>query len=124
MKVPKPFNGGEWSAARKTSFIKSALRSARWPVKFKALKAAETTRKTNTATGRLAMHYKCAHCLEDFPAKGVQVDHILPVVPLFTPYTWDEVIKRMFCEIEGFQVLCRPCHKIKTNAENAKRKKS
>jgi 5-methylcytosine-specific restriction endonuclease McrA len=122
----KKRNGGEWTDARFRSFVTSALRAAsrRWPPKFKALKEAFVGRKTNKKTGKLAMHYKCAKCKKHFVAADVQVDHVLPVVdPKVGFIGWDSFIDRIFCEIENLQVLCKPCHKVKTEEEKAERKK-
>ncbi len=122
----KKRNGGEWTDARFRSFVTSALRAAsrRWPPKFKALKEAFVGRKTNKKTGKLAMHYKCAKCKKHFVATDVQVDHVLPVVdPKVGFVGWDSFIDRIFCEIENLQVLCKPCHKVKTEEEKAERKK-
>ena len=122
----KKRNGGEWTDARFRSFVTSALRAAsrRWPPKFKALKEAFIGRKTNKKTGKLAMHYKCAKCKKHFVATDVQVDHVLPVVdPKVGFVGWDSFIDRIFCEIENLQVLCKPCHKVKTEEEKAERKK-
>jgi len=70
------------------------------------------------------MHYKCAKCKKHFVATDVQVDHVLPVVdPKVGFIGWDSFIDRIFCEIENLQVLCKPCHKVKTEEEKAKRKK-
>jgi 5-methylcytosine-specific restriction endonuclease McrA len=124
--VDKKRNGGEWTDARFRSFVTSALRAAsrRWPPKFKALKEAFIGRKTNKKTGKLAMHYKCAKCKKHFVATDVQVDHVLPVVdPKVGFVGWDSFIDRIFCEIENLQVLCKPCHKVKTEEEKAERKK-
>jgi 5-methylcytosine-specific restriction endonuclease McrA len=114
------YNNNQWTDSRFRSFIKSALRSAssKWPPKYQALNDACIGTKTNKKTGRLAKHYKCANCNNDFPAKEIQVDHIDPVIdPIKGFTTWDEVVKRMFCEKIGFQILCIPCHKVKTNQE-------
>lgn len=122
----KERNGGEWTEARFRSFVTSALRAAsrRWPPKYKALKEAFVGRKVNTKTGKQAMHYECAECSEHFVATDVQVDHIHPVVdPKKGFTTWDNFIERMFCEIKNLQVLCKPCHKIKTDQEKLERKK-
>jgi 5-methylcytosine-specific restriction endonuclease McrA len=124
--VDKKRNGGEWTDARFRSFVTSALRAAsrRWPPKFKALKEAFVGRKTNKKTGKLAMHYKCAKCKKHFVAADVQVDHVLPVVdPKVGFIGWDSFIDRIFCEIENLQVLCKPCHKVKTEEEKSERKK-
>ena len=122
----KKRNGGEWTDARFRSFVTSALRAAsrRWPPKFKALKEAFVGRKTNKKTGKLAMHYKCAKCKKHFVATDVQVDHVLPVVdPKVGFVSWDLFIDRIFCEIENLQVMCKPCHKVKTEEEKLERKK-
>ena len=122
----KERNGGEWTDARFRSFVTSALRAAsrRWPVKYKALKAAFAGRQVNAKTGKLAMHYKCAKCKKLFVAADVQVDHVQPVVDPKKGFVgWDVYIDRMFCEIENLQVLCEADHKIKTDQEKLERKK-
>ena len=70
------------------------------------------------------MHYSCAECKHHFIAAEVQVDHINPVVdPKKGFVNWDDFINRMFCEQSNLQVLCKPCHKIKTDQEKLERKK-
>jgi len=119
----KPHNGGQWTKARFTSFIKSQLRGGRWPPKYQCLKDAQTEKKTNVKTGRLAMHYLCNECGNDFPAKEVVADHIDPVIDPDVGFTnWDEYIERLYIEVDGFQCLCKPCHKIKTDDEKARAK--
>ncbi|MCF1549920.1 hypothetical protein, partial [Escherichia coli] len=57
-------------------------------------------------------------CKNEFPAKEIQVDHIHPVIdPTRGFISWDEVVKRMFCEKEDFQILCRQCHSKKSTVE-------
>jgi 5-methylcytosine-specific restriction endonuclease McrA len=68
----------------------------------------------------MAKHYKCAKCLGAFPSKDVQVDHIEPIIdPNIGFVDWNSVIEAMFCEKDNLQCLCKPCHKIKTDAEKA-----
>ena len=122
----KKRNGGEWTEARFKSFVTSALRAAsrRWPPKYKALKEALVGRKVNAKTGKMAMHYKCSACKKLFVAVDVQVDHIKPVVdPKKGFVSWDDFINRIFCEIENLQVMCKICHKVKTDQEKLERKK-
>ena len=123
MAVQKPYNGGEWTEARFNSFIKSALRKARWPVKYKCIKEAFVKNGINPKTGRKCKLHKCADCGKLFPQKDVVADHIEPVVPVTGFTNWDDIIRRMYCEIEGFQALCKECHKIKTAQEREERKK-
>lgn len=116
----------EWTQARLKNFIISALRSAsnRYPPKYECLNAAKVGKKVNKATGRLAEHYKCAACKKHFVAKEVQVDHIEPVVnPLTGFIDWNTFVARMFCPITNLQVLCRGCHKVKSDKEKKERLK-
>lgn len=120
----KPYNDGQWTQARFNSFIKSALRSAsvRWPPKYTVLSEACVGTKLNPKSGRMAKHFKCNRCQGDFPSKEVEVNHIIPVIPVTGFTTWDDVIKRMFCEKAGLEVVCKPCHKTITKEENEQRK--
>ena len=117
-KVLKPRNSGQWTEARYTAFIKSALRKARWPVKYDVLKKAQVGKKINKASGRLAMHFECAECKGHFPQKLMAADHINPVVdPSVGFVDWNTFIDRLFIELEGYQALCKDCHTLKTNKE-------
>jgi len=116
----------EWTQARLKNFIISALRSAsnRYPPKYECLNAAKVGKKVNKASGRLAEHYKCAACKKHFVAKEVQVDHIEPVVNPLTGFVdWNTFVARMFCPITNLQVLCRGCHKVKSDKEKKERLK-
>ena len=121
MKSPIP----EWTDAKFKGWIVSLLRrgTMRYPPRNDALRAAKTDKKINVKTGRMAQHYKCTGCNEEFTAKGVVVDHIEPVIPVGIGFTtWDEYIKRMFCSIEKLQVLCGSCHDVKSKEERRQRK--
>lgn len=98
----------------------------RWPPKFTVLKNAQTGIKKNKSSGRDAMHYRCAKCKKDFPRTKVQVDHIKSVAKqaedASSSYSkeehyWTAYIDAMFCDEKGMQILCKPCHKKKTNKE-------
>lgn len=64
--------------------------------------------------------YKCASCLgENFGPKEIQLDHIEPVINPHEGFqNWDIYIGRLFVDIDGWQILCLPCHKVKTQREN------
>lgn len=68
--------------------------------------------------------YICNKCKDIFHVKKVQIDHIEPIVPVDKGFTtWDDYIKRMFCDVEGFQVLCKDlCHATKSKIESELRK--
>jgi 5-methylcytosine-specific restriction endonuclease McrA len=94
------------------------MASRRWGPKHEVIREAFTSRKINIKTGRLAKHYKCKSCKKEFILKDIQVDHINPVVnPHIGFQDWDTFIYNMFCERNGFQVLCKSCHKTKTDRE-------
>lgn len=114
------YNNGEWTLARFNSFITSILRSGsrRWGPKFATLAAAKQGKRINPSSGRLAEHYKCASCLGDFPAKQVQVDHI---IPMGVGRSWDDFINELYCEADNLQVLCKECHSVKTKLERKKK---
>lgn len=118
--MTKTYNGGKWTQARMNSFVKSGLRalSRKWPPKYETLNAAFAGTKVNKASGRMAKHFTCAQCANEFPAAKVQVDHIKAVIdPEVGFTTWDDVVYNMFCEKENLQVLCLDCHKKKTAEE-------
>jgi hypothetical protein len=85
------------------------------------LEEAKTEKKTNSASGRIAQHYRCKICTGEYPATQVEVDHMVPVVDATLGFTtWDSYIENMFCDKENLQVVCKPCHKIKTKGERNK----
>ena len=114
----------EWTKARRHSFIVSVLRSGtrKYPPKYETLNEAKTEKKINVKTGRLAQHYLCNVCKNDFPAKDVQIDHILPVVSSEGFTTWDAYVESLYCGKSNLQTLCTDCHKIKTSKETSERK--
>ena len=117
------FNGGKWTEGRFNSFVTSVLRagSRKWPPKYETLNKAKTEKKINEKTGRLAQHYRCKKCKQEFTAKDVQVDHIKPVVsPSKGFISWDDYIDKLFCEARNLQTLCKGCHAAKTKKERSK----
>ena len=113
----------EWTPARWHAFVVSVLRAGtrKYPPKYETLNEAKTEKKKNELTGRIAQHFKCAKCKQDFPAKGVQVDHKKPVVGKDGFTTWDSFINNLFCGKDNLQVLCTECHNIKSKKERAAR---
>ena len=121
-----PRNSGKWTEGRFNGFITSTLRagSRRWPPKYETLNESKTEKKTNIKTGRMAQHYRCASCDEEFVASEVQVDHIEPVAAGQDTQSWDSFINRLFCEKENLQVLCITCHKIKSKGERGSKERN
>ena len=113
--------GGKWTEARYWGFIRSALRRAwmRYPVKHQALK--EARRNSQSANKRLKYEYQCNVCKEWFRGDEVQVDHKKPAGSLRDYKDLPLFVENLFCEPDNLQVLCKPCHKTKTNKERKKR---
>ena len=123
----KPFNGGQWTAARMSSFIRGGLRtlSRKYPQRFEALKRAFIGKRLDTSTGKMSNRYKCAGCSDVFKLPQVEVDHITPVVSVESGFVdWNIYISRMFCDADGLQILCSECHSLKTKNEREQRKKN
>jgi len=123
-------NGGAWTEARFKSFIRGGLRgiSMRWPPKNRVKQNARVKRGVYLCEG----YERAAHeVLVTLPPKpgnkrrvnNAVVDHIIPVVcPVAGFLNWDVLIQRLFCEEEGFQLLCHDCHTNKTRDEREDRK--
>lgn len=102
---------------KQKAFLIMTLRrsSFRWKPRSEALKASKVGRNM----------YKCAHCPVGVthPNKNKQIDHIDPVIPLSTGWvSADSFVQRLLCPKEGFQILCKEHHKIKTDQEKQIRK--
>ena len=119
--LDRPRNGGQWTEARFTSFVKSALRGARWPQKYECIKKAFIGNGINPATGRKCKLHLCPTCKETFPQNQMNADHNIPVVGAEGFTSWDDFISRLFVEGDGFTATCKPCHKKVTEAERLAR---
>lgn len=116
-----------WTDGRLKAFITSTLRGGfrKYPPKYEVLKAALWGKKLNSKTGRQCIHYTCNECKREYPAKEVNVDHVLPVVdPHIGFVSWDIFIERLFCEKNNLQILCSSCHTKKTRIEREVRNES
>ena len=119
--IPRPRNAGQWTEARFTAFVKSALRGARWPARYECIKQAFVGMGVNPRTGRACKLHKCPDCGGLFPQNGMQADHIVAVIGPEGFQSWDLFISRLFCEADGFRALCKGCHKTITATERAER---
>ena len=107
--------------------IKGAIRRAfsRSEYRRKALQAAKVDH-SDPRRPRVKIWYQCAHCKGYFAQHELEVDHKDPVVPVTQSLelmSWDDVVNRTWCEVEGLQVLCAEgCHRAKTLAEQKQRR--
>src|ERR1700748_786220 len=69
--------------------------------------------------------YECQQCKEIKERKETHVDHDPPVVDKTGITSWDVYIQRLFpSDPRALNVLCKACHRIKTNQENAGRREA
>ena len=92
------------------------------PMRSEALKLAYENSKT--IKKKVTRFYRCSLCSHLTPSPVV--DHIEPVVPLHWKregkyWDWSVFINRLF--YGTLQVLCKQCHKKKTDAENTIRRR-
>ena len=119
--LARPYNGGQWTEARMNSFIKSALRGARWPQKHECIKEAFVKHGVNPLTGKKCKLCRCSNCQELFPQGKLHADHIVPCVGPEGFIDWNTFIARLYVENDGFQAVCHACHQEKTNQERLER---
>jgi len=117
-RVPRTRNMGTQTEAQYWGGIRSALRQH-----FKWWKpAGEAKRRARVGPNK----YKCAECDGLFPSKEVEKDHVVPCGPLKSYEDVGGWLERISCEDveDGWQMLCKPCHLIKSKAERAARKEA
>lgn len=69
---------------------------------------------------------KCEECGKMEAKSNVQVDHREPLIPLdssLEEMSWDEVVSRLWCDESNLQIICKPCHRLKSKAENKERRR-
>lgn len=103
------------------AFILSTLRRATkfWRPKMDKLK--EGRRKSQSDNKRLKWENQCEQCLGWFPESYIEIDHIKACGGINGLDKVCPFIINAFCEVEGFQRLCKPCHQIKTIEERKKK---
>jgi len=115
-RVKRTRNLGTWTEAQFFSRIRSALRklSMYWKPIQEARKRARRPYKGKNK--RQKWEFQCAECKGWFPQKQINVDHIVPVGSLRSSDDLKGFVERLFCEdVDGYKVLCKPCHVIKTH---------
>jgi len=117
-KVEKTRNAGTMTEAAYFAKIRSILRNGFRYWKPAMLAAEKASRPYKGENKRLKKEYQCKSCKEWFKRADVQIDHILPCGSLNNYNDIVDFIKRLTVEnTKAFQVLCKPCHKEKTNNE-------
>jgi len=117
-KIIKNRNNGTLSESGFWSFIRSSLRQkSRWwkPIAQCKINNRRIYKGTNK---RQKWEYQCNKCKNWFPDKKINVDHIIPAGTLKCANDLPEFVEKLFCEIDGLQILCTDCHDNKTIKDN------
>jgi len=67
----------------------------------------------------------CPECGLIYPKYLSQVDHVSPIIKThetLDDLTWDELVDRLWCELDNLRPLDKDCHQIKTKLENKQRR--
>lgn len=117
----KPRNAGTMTESAFWGFIRAGLRQkSRWwkPVSLCKQNARRNYKGPNK---RQKYEYQCNYCKKWFADKNINVDHITPAGTLTCANDLPGFVERLFCEVEGLQVLCSGCHNIKTQNEKSRK---
>lgn len=112
----------QWSSAKFFGFIRSALRAKMrsWPPKQQSKQLAKRIYIGDNP--RQKYEYQCADCKEWFKDKEIELDHIEPAGSLNCYEDLPNFVEKLFCGIDGFRCLCKPCHLRRTNEERRRKK--
>lgn len=117
----KPRNAGTMTESAFWGFIRAGLRQkSRWwkPVSLCKQNARRNYKGPNK---RQKYEYQCNYCKKWFADKNINVDHITPAGTLTCANDLPGFVERLFCEVDGLQVLCSGCHNIKTQNEKSRK---
>lgn len=118
-------NGGTMTESQYFSKIRSVLRSGfrYWKPMQLALEAA--SRPSQSTNKRIKKEYQCAKCKKWFKRADCEIDHIEECGSLQKYEDIVPFIQRLTKEdISSYDILCKPCHKIKTNNYKQLKKKT
>lgn len=120
--LDKPYNAGTMTSSAFWGFIRSTLRQkSRWWKPISECKRL-SRRRYSGPNKRQKWEYQCNECKNWFNDKQVAVDHIVPCGTLKSAEDLPGFVTKLFCEIDGLQVLCDTCHNQKTLEDKLKLK--
>jgi hypothetical protein len=114
-RVPRTHAGGTMTKSAYFTFIRSALRQKwlRYPPRYQVLAACSR----RVEGKRHKVEHKCDMCNKWHKKADVEVDHIVACGSFTKFEDLGGFAERMFCEPDGLQVLCKPCHYLKTHGK-------
>lgn len=115
IKVPKPRCSGTLTESGFFGWIRSGLRrmSIKWRPKNDYLKSIR--RPYNGKDKRTKWEYPCEQCGKWFIRAHTEIDHRIPCGSLTCFDDIGGFVERLFVEKDGWRLLCKPCHRERTN---------
>ena len=83
-------------------------------IQYNVVKTYSTNKDGSISKRCKIVGYTCDFCDHVFAKSDVQVDHPVPVK---SGKTFVDKLNILFSPVEKYQVLCKPCHQVKTNKE-------
>ena|ERR1700728_2386375 len=119
-------NANTWTEAKYWGGVRSALRRLfrfNWiPAKLALEKA---RRVYHGANRNQKWEFQCSRCLGWMVRKDVELDHVVPCGSLRCALDVGPFLQRLHPETpDAYQVICKKCHKVKTQEERKLRKDS
>ena len=114
-----------WSEAKFFGWLRGGLRRAftKWPPKYEVVDLAKREiKKKRKGMGRFKYEYQCNVCNKWKTRKQVEVDHIHPCGSLKSYEDLVGFCSRLFVGVDKLQVICKPCHAVKTKHDAELRK--
>jgi 5-methylcytosine-specific restriction endonuclease McrA len=113
---------------KELGLLKGSIRRtfARSELRERVIEASVMKGYSDPKRKRVKYWIKCTICGNPEAKSNIQLDHVHPVIPIdssFEEMSIDDVVNRQWCEEENLKPVCKPCHEIKTKAENKERRR-
>lgn len=114
-------------SAKERGLIKGALRRvfSRSDLRREVLQESIVPGYKDPNRPRVTKWSKCSMCNAMTPTYKIDVDHIIPVIPINKTQdqlTFDELVDNIWCVKSNLQALCENCHNAKSKLENSLRR--
>ena len=107
----------------KIAFAKRVLRMAtrKTPGYHKALARTKYViyplKKDGTPADKYENRWTCEQCsVSDLKKADIELDHTVPIALAESLEDW---VDRLFCDESSYQILCKPCHKVKSSKDKS-----
>lgn len=120
-KVPRTRNANTMTESEFWAMIRACLRNKTrfWKPRLHVMSLAK--RPYSGPNKRQKYEFQCAHCKNHFPQTQVEVNHKTACGTLRSGDDLKGFIEKLFCEADGLEVVCKPCHKLHHEREKAEK---